>query len=231
MKKIIVWFFGDRAGRTMVGAWNWFWGIPLEAGNKLAVEVAQASLAEMQASIAKLTESVARIQGSYQQARAKYDQKLREHEQLEAKALLAQQHSRADAARIAMSQAIAIERLLPQLETQVQQAAAILATNKQRLERERQRLESYKVDMQNMRDLAEVNEALNAIAKVNSDVGADSARVQFGEAQSAIQGRYRQNQALAELTENPAEQMAADLDQLTLDEEVARRLRQLQPQE
>ncbi|MEM9267203.1 MAG: PspA/IM30 family protein [Cyanobacteria bacterium P01_F01_bin.13] len=229
MKKVVIWFFGDRAGRTLIGTWNWFWGRPLEAGNKLTVEVAQAALVDMQASVAKLAESVAKIQGSYQQAKAKYDHKLVEHQRLEAKAQLAQHHGNEAAARMAISQTIVLEKLLPQLEDQVQQAEQILHHNKERLTRERQRLETFKAEMQNMRDLAEVNEALGAIASVNNDIGADSARIQFTEAQNAIQGRYRQEQALAELTEDPAEQLAADLEQLTLEDEISRRLSQLKP--
>lgn len=231
MKKIILWFFGERAGRTLIGTWNWFWGIPLESGNKLAVEVAQASLVDMQASVAKLTESVGKIQGSYQRAKTKYEQKLDEHKRIEAKAQLAHQHGNEAAARMAIGQAIAIEKLLPQLEHQVQQAEQILQQNKNRLERERQRLATYKVEMQNLRDLAEVNEALGAISTVNNDIGADSARVQFNDAQNAIKGRYQQEQAMVELTEDPAEKLSADLEQLTLDEEISRRLSQLKSAE
>ncbi len=27
---------GDKAGRTIVGSWNWLWGMPVESGGKVA---------------------------------------------------------------------------------------------------------------------------------------------------------------------------------------------------
>lgn len=227
MKKFIVWFCGDRAGRTVVSGWNWLLGRPLASGNQFAVEVAQASLVDMQKSVAKLATSVAQIQSSCQQAKAKLSQKLQEHEQLQAEAQTAQKHGNETAARIVMGQALVIEKLLPQLKAQVERAEAILKTHKRRLDQERQRLENYKAEMQNIRDLAEVNEALNAISEANNTIEPDSARLQFNEAQSAVQNKYYQNEALAELMNDPAEQFMAELKQINLDEEISRRLQQL----
>ncbi|BAZ15604.1 PspA/IM30 family protein [Calothrix sp. NIES-4071] len=48
MKKAIYWLMGERAGRTIVGTWNWLWGIPVEQGGKVAVAVAEESLQSMQ---------------------------------------------------------------------------------------------------------------------------------------------------------------------------------------
>ncbi|NJK73671.1 MAG: PspA/IM30 family protein, partial [Microcoleus sp. SU_5_6] len=44
MKKAVYWLMGDKAGRTLVGVWNWLWGIPVESGGQVAVEVAEESL-------------------------------------------------------------------------------------------------------------------------------------------------------------------------------------------
>lgn len=41
MKKAIYWVMGERAGRTIVGTWNWLWGMPVESGGKVAVAVAE----------------------------------------------------------------------------------------------------------------------------------------------------------------------------------------------
>lgn len=32
MKKVLYWLMGDKAGRTIVGAWNWMWALPVESG-------------------------------------------------------------------------------------------------------------------------------------------------------------------------------------------------------
>jgi phage shock protein A len=58
MKKVIYWLMGEKAGRTIVGTWNWLWGMPVESGGKVAVEVAEESLRSMQESVQKLAQAV-----------------------------------------------------------------------------------------------------------------------------------------------------------------------------
>lgn len=82
--------------------------------------------------------------------------------------------------------------------------------------------------MQNLKDLAEINSALESIAKVNNEFDIGSARSSFEAAKNAVEGRHLRSNALAELSENPNEKLAADLEQLTLDDEVSRRLAMLE---
>jgi phage shock protein A len=227
MKKVIYWLMGERAGRSLVGAWNWLWGIPVESGGKVAVEVAQESLASMQESVQKLTQAVSTQVAAYQRAEQKYQAKVQEMQRYEQQAVTAQRQGNEEAARLAMGKVLQIEQLLPQFEAQVQQAGKFVSASKEKLNRERTKLETYKMDMQNMRDLNEVNEALATLSKVNSDLSIDSARSQFEQAKNAVERRSLKEQAYAELSENPAEKLSADLDRMTLDDEVSRRLRQL----
>jgi phage shock protein A len=228
MKQFIYWLMGEKAGRTIVGAWNWLWGIPVESGGKVAVAVAEASLQDMQVSVQKLAQAVAMQVGSYERAKKKYEDKANELRQFEQQALVAQRSGNEDAARLAMARVIQIEQLLPQLEVQVKQAEGFVTASKEKLNRERLKLEQYKTDMQNMKDLAEVNEALGAIAQVNNEFDIGSARSSFESAKSAIQGRNLRQNALAELSENPAEKLVADLEKMTLDDEISRRLQVLE---
>lgn len=48
VKRFIYWFIGKRAGTTLFGAWHWIWGVPVERGGKVAVEVAKESVESMQ---------------------------------------------------------------------------------------------------------------------------------------------------------------------------------------
>ena len=143
------------------------------------------------------------------------------------KAMAAQRNGNEEAARLAMSKVIQTEAILPQLEAQVKQAELYVNASKDTLNRERTKLEAYKTDMQNMKDMAEINEALGAISKVNNDLSIDSARSQFEQAKNAVHGRNLQQQALAELSENPQERLQAELENMTLDDEVNRRLQML----
>jgi phage shock protein A len=227
MKKVIYWLMGEKAGRSLVGMWNWMWGLPTESGGKIAVEVAEQSLQSMQESVQKLATAVATQVAAYERAKQKYEAKIKEMQTFERQAATAQGSRNEEAARLAMTKVIQIEQLLPQLEAQVQQAEQYVSASKEKLNRERMKLEQYKTDMQNMKDLAEINEALGTIAKVSNDMDISSARSQFEQAKTAVERRNLQQNALAELSENPSEKLQADLEKMTQDDEVSRRLQML----
>jgi phage shock protein A len=227
-KQLLYWLMGDRAARLMIGTWNWLWGVPVESGGKIAVEVAQESLQSMQQSVAKLAESVAKVVASHNQAQALYEKKQKEFKEFEHRALLAQRTNHPEAARMAMMQAITVEKLLPQLGDRVAHAEQVMNNLKAKLDRERRNLEEYKAKMQNIQALAEVNAALADISRVNAELDLGSAKSQFETANTAVQSRYQYEHARAELAENPAEKLTAELDQLTLDDEILHRLKQLE---
>ena len=227
MKKVLYWLMGDKAGRTIVGAWNWMWGLPVESGGPVAVAVAEESLRSMQESVQKLAAAVSTQVAAYQRAKTKYEQKVREMQTVERQAITAQRNGNEEAARLAMSKLIQTEQILPQLESQVKQAEQYVNASKDKLNRERMKLEAYKTDMQNMKDMAEINEALRAISKVNNDLSIDSAQSQFEQAKNAVHNHHLEQQALAEISENPQERLQADLENMTLDDEVNRRLEML----
>ena len=227
MKKVLYWLMGDKAGRTIVGAWNWMWGLPVESGGPVAVAVAEESLRSMQESVQKLAAAVSTQVAAYQRAKTKYEEKVREMQTVERQAITAKRNGNEEAARLAMSKLIQTEQILPQLESQVKQAEQYVNASKDKLNRERMKLEAYKTDMQNMKDMAEINEALRAISKVNNDLSIDSARSQFEQAKNAVHNHHLEQQALAEISENPQERLQAELENMTLDDEVNRRLQML----
>ncbi|MBH8561013.1 PspA/IM30 family protein [Nostoc sp. CENA67] len=227
MKKFVYWLMGERAGRTIVGTWNWLWGMPVESGGKVAVAVAEESLQSMQESVQKLAQAVAMQEASYQTAKSKYQTKVKELQTLEQQASIAQRSGNQEAARMAMTKVIQTEQILPKLEEMVKQAETAVNASKDKLNRERMKLETYKADMQNMKDMSEVNEALVMIAKVNNEFDIGSAKSDFEKAKNAVERRNSQSNALAEMSENPVEKIQADIELLTIDDEISRRLQML----
>ena len=227
MKKFIYWLVGERAGSTTVGVWRWLWGLPVEPGGKIALEVAQESLWSMQQSVIQLTQSVSTVMAAHQRAKEKYETKEKEFRLAERQAVLAHRRGDQEAARLAMAKAVMMENLLPQLAEHVTQTEEVVTFAREKLNRERQKLETYKIQMQNLKDLSEMNESLTAIAKINSDMNLDSVRSQFEVAQSAIQARHLQVSAEAELSEDHNAKFEDDLERMTLDDEITRRLQHL----
>lgn len=226
MKKFIYWLMGERAGCAIARTWNWLWGLPVESDSQIAVEVAQESLESMQQSVVQLTQSVSTVVAAYQRAKEKYENKVKEFRWFENQAMISHRQGNEEAARLSMTKAILVEQILPQLEEQVAQTEKLAIAAKDRLNRERQKLETYKVHMQNLQDLSEINEALAAIA-INDELNIDSDRSQFEAAQAAVQHRYWEAQAQAELYV-ATETLSADLEKITLDDEVTRRLQKLE---
>ncbi|MDJ0518530.1 MAG: PspA/IM30 family protein [Trichodesmium sp. MO_231.B1] len=224
MKKVIYWLMGEKAGRAIVGSWNWLWGIPVESGRGVSVEVAEESLRSMQESVQKLATAVATQVSAYERAKQKYEAKVKEMKTFENQAMTAQRNGNEEAARLAMSKVIQTEQILSQLEAQVLQAEKYVEASKDKLRRERQKLEEYRTDLGNMKDMQEINKALGDMAKVNNNLSMDSARSQFEQAKSAVQRRNLQQNSLAELSEDPTEKLKAELENMTIDDEVSRRL-------
>ncbi|MEB3339551.1 PspA/IM30 family protein [Okeania sp.] len=227
MKKVLYWVMGEKAGRAIVGSWNWLWGIPTESGGRVSVEVAEESIRSMQESVQKLATAVATQVSAYERAKQKYEAKVKEMQGFEQQAMMAQGKGNEEAARLAMTKVIQTEQILPQLEAQVLQAEKYVEVSKDKLKRERQKLEEYKTDLSNMKDMQEINKALGEMSKVNNDLNIDSARSQFEQAKNALERRNLQQNSLAELSEDPTEKLKADLDNMVVDDEVSRRLQMM----
>ena len=100
--------------------------------------------------------------------------------------------------------------------------------NKERLQQERQRLENDRNTLEGSKLLAEFNQALEQIQNINSTIDADSPRSHLISATDAIHDRYLQANAMAELSKDPNEQGMNDLSDLIREDEITRRLKELE---
>lgn len=226
-KSFVYWLFGERAGRVVVGFWNWLWGRPVEEGGNMSVKVAEQAYRDIQASVQRLTEAVATQVSAYRRAQQLYQQKVKEYQSYEQQALTAKKQDRLDLARQALSKALAIEQILPELQERVQKVEEYANAARARLEKEQQQLEDYKSRLQNLKDLNEINNALATMAQVSNEYNIDSARSQFEEANAAVQRKKFQVEALNELSESASQKAEDELKQLSADSELDRRLEAL----
>jgi phage shock protein A len=219
-ESLVYWFLGDKAGTTLVSAWNWLWGIPIESGEKIAVEAARESLDMMQRAIADLTDSVAKVEAAHKTALAKYGEKKNEHSELLQQVAIAYQKGHADLAQLAMAKAIAVERIPPSMQERVNQVEEVLKAAKGKLRREQDKLEMYKLEMSNLKAMGSINEAMGSINDIDNDLNLNGTQERFDDAGEAIQNRYWQENARMELSENSNEKIRLELDELNLDDEI-----------
>ncbi len=210
---------GETGGRATLAIWNWLWGISPEPEPD-AIAIAEASLRIMQESVQRLTQVANQQYEGYQQTKRKYMQRVRELEQLESAADLAQQSGRQEEARAAVLRAVQLEQFLPQLEGQVKQAEQFARESQELLRQERSRLEAYRSDLRDLKDLAEIDAALAAIAQLHERQDIESTRMQFEQAKAAVHQRYLERQAYAEL-------LGSTSSEPTQAAEIDRRLQQL----
>ena len=224
MKKFIYGFFGERAGRLIIVTWNWLWGISESSEQEQAVSTAEASLREMQNSVEQLTQAVTVQVKNYQQAEERYSAKVQEFKDLETKAQTLKAGGNPESARLTMIQAIQLEKILPQLKENVENAEKFVTAAKEQLTREKEKLETYKSELANMQAIQEVNQALAQMAAVNNNYNIDSAKSQFEAAKEAISDRQAEMQALCDVSKSPAESFEDKMDNMTTEDEVTRRL-------
>lgn len=224
---------GDAAGQVTLNTWNWLWGVtPKEpelfaeepsADDQSAVQLAEKSLKAMEMSLQKLTEAVHRQSVAYQRAQQLCQSKMQQKNKAEQAAIVAQNQGNPQKAKLAMTQVIQLERILPQLQTQLEQASAMFQSSQERLMREQLELETFRADLANMRDMAKVNDALAAMTETHDEYDPGSARSQFTQARDALQSNNFRESAYADLLEDPE----TALESLELEVEVTQRLQQL----
>lgn len=226
-KKIVYWLLGETAGRTSVAIWRYLWGLPIESGGRVAEKVAQESIKSMQESISQLRDAVAKLVATHNLTQQQYQKKLEEFQQAEKRAQLAYEKGNEEAARLAMTKAIAIEKILPQLSQRVEIAENTMNKAKVKLRRETERLEAYKLELANLNTLTQVNQAMAEIGGISTELDLDSARSQFADAKHGIEQRALLEDAKAELAENPMEILADEIDALSLEAEIEKRFKSL----
>ncbi len=233
MKKAIYWLMGERGGKATLGVWNWLWGIPEDSPgadvdqDDDAIATAEASLKAMQSSVQQLANATNQQYATYQKAKAAYIQKIRQLERTEKIAQNAQNEGRINDATNAIERVIQLEKLLPQLEAQVEQAEKFVNASQAKLRQERTRLESYKSDLQALKNLTEVNDALTAIAETHNEEDMASARAQFEEAKNSVHARYLEKRAYVELSVKSTDPLEADFGPMEQQAEITRRLQNM----
>ena len=182
----------------------------------------------MQESIAQLKDAVAKIAAAYGLAKQQYELKSNERDEAEQQAKVANSKGNQEAARLAITKAIAIEKILPQLCDRVAQAEAMMHKAQNKLKRETEKLEAYKLEMKNLETLSQVNGAMAEINKITTDFNLDSARSQFSEAKDRIEQKASLETAKTQLEDNSFEELEAEIDLLSLEDEIDRRLKNLE---
>ncbi len=224
MKKFVYYLFGERAGRFIVVTWNWLLGVSEPSEQEQAVSEAEKSLEQMQASVEKLTQAVAVQVQNYQEAEQHYTNKVKEYQDLETKAKALKANGNTESARLTMIQAVQLEKILPQLKENVENAEKYVTAAKQQLMRQKEKLETYKSELANMQSVQEVNAALEQMAAVNNSYNIDDAKSQFEAAKETVENYQTEAQAKFELSQNAGENFDQKMEDMSLEEEVSRRL-------
>jgi phage shock protein A len=232
MKEFVYWLMGDRAGKVTVSTWNWLWGIEAKATPPVSVAPkpneaftnAESALAAMERSVDNLAKAVSQQEFSLELAKKKYAEKVRELRQIELSALSATKAGKEDEARSLVARSLQVEKIVEHLECQVKEAEKYVISSQNRLTQEQIKLENYRLEIRNMKDIAEINSALHAIARVHDELDGTSAKSSLEAAKMTIDEYNLQQQTLAAMTNPPAIDLPSES---SVNEEIERRLQKM----
>jgi phage shock protein A len=207
-KNFVTWLMGDRAGNAIIATWDWLLGKEapaIQPSQEDTLAVAERSLALMAQSVTSLSAAVAQQASSYKNLQFQHEAKAREIKVLEREAAVAAKEGRDRDARLTLSRVIQQEKLLEQLDSQVDRAEELLISSQNRLTQEQLEVERYRTEIRNTRDLSRVNVALREIARVNDGLDGSSAKSNFENAQMQATEYEMQQKLLADISMNRSE--------------------------
>jgi phage shock protein A len=207
-KNFVTWLMGDRAGNAILATWDWLLGKEspvIQPNQEDTLAAAEQSLALMAQSVSNLSAAVAQQAASYKNLQFQHEAKVREIKVLERDAAVAAKEGRDRDARLTLARVIQQEKLLEQLDSQVDRAEELLISSQNRLTQEQLEVERYRTEIRNTRDLSRVNVALREIARVNDGLDGSSAKSTFENAQMQATEYEMQQKLLANISMNRSE--------------------------
>jgi phage shock protein A len=207
-KNFVTWLMGDRAGNAIITTWDWLLGKEapvIQPSQEDTLAAAERSLALMAQSVSSLSAAVAQQTSSYKSLQVQHENKAREIKVLEREAAVAAKEGRDRDARLTLARVIQQEKLLEQLDSQVDRAEELLISSQNRLTQEQLEVERYRTEIRNTRDLSRVNVALREIARVNDGLDGSSAKSTFENAQMQATEYEMQQKLLADMSMNRSE--------------------------
>ncbi|MBE9009612.1 PspA/IM30 family protein [Pseudanabaenaceae cyanobacterium LEGE 13415] len=225
MKKFTYWLMGKQAGRVIESTWCWLWNLPLEQQTQLRGQALEITLAEIQQTIGQLAEAIAKQETAFNTACKRYSEKVQEQKTLKQQAILAERSGNEDAVRLAVTQLIQLEKLLPQLEQQIAEAQQYVATSKQHLKAEQFKIEQLKQEIQTAKDLDAITDALNTIFTIDPACSPSSADHTIKKMIDMSKSQYEIAKTRTELSQQSSSQ--AQLTDLLQDEQFNQRLQQI----
>ncbi len=207
-KNFVTWLMGDLAGNAIIATWDWLLGkeapVP-QPSQEDTLAAAERSLALMAQSVSSLSAAVTQQATSYKNLQVQHENKAREIKILEQEATFAAKAGHDRDARQMIARVIQQEKLLEQLDSQVDRAEELLISSQNRLTQEQLEVERYRTEIRNTRDLSRVNVALREIARVNDGLDGGSARSTFENAQMQATEYEMQQKLLADISMNRSE--------------------------
>lgn len=213
MKAFILWLMGDSLGQMTIDSWQWLWNInpqpapstpstseTVNAADRDAVGRAEASITAMQTRITELENAVKQVVAAAKLAREQYTAKYQQWQDLEAQALAAQTQGNVPEARLAMSQAMIVDRILPQMLERVERAQDLAQAAQTKLAQERESLTIGQTEIETIKAMVAMNQSLIQTEEFSKLFQEGSPANRFEKAQEEIEHRNKELEAMYELT-------------------------------
>lgn len=216
MSKFVIWLMGDKLGSILFQSWRWLWSLPsaetrasentlsieeIATADLAAIESAQTSIKLMEARVKQLHITATKLEDISNDLQEKYAAYDRYRENLQREADAKSQGGYHLPARLAEVESIGIGITLVQMAERVKIAKERTESVRIILMREWQILTNFQMEIQNLEGLAMMNKTLGEMDGVDRSKSIESIADKFKVAQFAMEDRYHEIQAIANLNE------------------------------
>jgi phage shock protein A len=207
MNNLISWLMGDTLGGLIMDSWNWLWQTPTKASapvvtvdknsDDITLEHATQLLVSITARVLEMQKAVERVRAITHEIKRQYDVKCQQHQELVATVLEYKRLGEIVEARMAMANAIGIERILPELQARLEHSQEMLISINECYTQEQSKLSLLEIEMETIRACMAMNESMSGLDKFNN---LSNLQEKFRNVQTEIEDRYQQVQVMSQLS-------------------------------
>jgi phage shock protein A len=211
MNNLISWLMGDTLGGLIMDSWNWLWQTPSKSttqvttvdknSDDITLEHATQLLVSIAARVLEIKKAVERVRAITHEIKRQYDVKCQQHQELVATVLEYKRLGEIVEARMAMANAIGIERILPELQARLEHSQEMLISINECHTQEQSKLSLLEIEMETIKACMAMNESMGGNQELGKFNDLSNLQEKFRNVQTEIEDRYQQVQIMGQLAD------------------------------
>ncbi len=221
MKGAIDWLFGEELGKSVVKGVNWLLETPPDrsatkgkTSDEMTIEHITEVLESMQSKVAAIQSIVDRVRRITQEIQHRYNLKRMCHQELIGVVLEAKRTGNIIEARLAMTQMVQIERILPELQARFESSQNMLIDIHEIHAQEEANLSLLEIDLETVK----ARRTMNSCQNIDNSADLIALYEKFRNVQSDLEYRHQEIRAASTLNNSSNCELGETLNTQAIDE-------------